>query len=60
MLRSFARTFASCGVFLLVPLLVQAQALCLFLSALLLPLPAKNQRAIWKSPLVSTPLPIFP
>jgi hypothetical protein len=27
MLRSFARTFASCGVFLLVPLLVQAQAL---------------------------------
>src|SRR6202140_2313189 len=27
MLRSFARTFASCGTFLLAPLLVQAQAL---------------------------------
>src|SRR5438552_18885210 len=34
--------------------------LCLFLSALPLPLRAKNQRAIWKSPLVSTLLPIFP
>src|SRR5438477_8818378 len=32
----------------------------LFLSALPLPLQAKNQRAIWKSPLVSTRPPIFP
>src|ERR1700756_3769911 len=34
--------------------------LCLFLSVLPLPLRDKNQRAIWKSPLVSTPLQIFP
>ena len=34
--------------------------LCLFRSALPLPLRAKNQRAIWKSPRVSTLLPIFP
>src|SRR5262249_39646015 len=34
--------------------------LFLFLSALPLPLRAKNQRAIWKSPLASTLLPIFP
>src|SRR5215831_1705433 len=34
--------------------------LCLFLSALQLPLPAKSQRAIWKSPLASTLRPIFP
>jgi len=33
--------------------------LCLFRSALPLPLRAKNQRAIWKFPLVSTLLPIF-
>src|SRR5215469_4847496 len=34
--------------------------LCLFLSALPRPLQAKNRRATWKSPLVSTLLPIFP
>src|SRR5215813_3949403 len=34
--------------------------LCLLLSALPLPLRATNQRAIWKSRLVSTLLPIFP
>src|SRR5215469_9717676 len=34
--------------------------LCLFLSALPLRHQAKNQPAIWKSPPVSTLLPIFP
>src|SRR5215472_1215096 len=33
---------------------------CLFLSEQPRPHRAKNQRAIWKSPLVSTLLPIFP
>src|SRR5215472_18598727 len=34
--------------------------LCLFLSALPLSFRAKDQWAIWKSPLVSTLLPVFP
>ena len=59
MLRSFARTFASSGIFLLFPLFVQAQASS-FSSALLLPLRGKKQPATWKSPPASTPLPIFP
>src|SRR5262249_61523265 len=59
MLRSFARTFASSGIFLLFPLFVQAQALS-FTIGTASAAPGQNQRAIWKSPLVSTPLPIFP
>ena len=59
MLRSFVRTFASSAISLLFPLFVQAQAMP-FSVGTATPLPAKNQLAIWKSPLVSTLLPIFP
>lgn len=58
MFRSFARVFASSGIFLLVPLFAHAQAVS-FLSVPPLPFQAKNQRATWKFPLVWTPRPMF-
>jgi hypothetical protein len=59
MLMSFVRSFASSGISLLFALFVQAQALP-FSVGTATAAPAKNQRAIWRSPLVSTLLPIFP